>query len=101
MIFFKFPDQAPGEVGPVLKEGRHGQQPEEQGAPGGQGDPEEPVEEGKVEPASRDQATVRVEHQEAAEHKAEEEGVVVNVTDDVAKSDKKAAESRSQAGALL
>ena len=54
-----------------------------------------------MEAPSGHQATVRVQHQQAAEHKAEEEGVVENVADDVAKSDKNAAESRPEEGALL
>ena len=93
--------EAPGEGPPVLDERGHGDEAEEEGAPGGQDDPEEAVEEGEVRPPSRHEATVSIENQHAPEYKAEEKGVDVKVGDGVAEGDKNTAEGRSRARILL
>ena len=93
--------EAPGEAPPVLEERGHGDEAEEEGAPGGQDDPEEAVEEGEVRPPSGHEAAVSIEHQHAPEYEAEEKSVVVNDGDGVAEGDKNAAEGRSQARILI
>ena len=68
------------ELCPVPEQGRHGEHRQVVGDEGGQDDPEEAVEEGEVWPAVRDEAAVSIEHEQAAKVKAEEEGVVVEIT---------------------
>ena len=89
------------ELCPVPEQGRHGEHRQVVGDEGGQDDPEEAVEEGEVWPAVRDEAAVSIEHEQAAKVKAEEEGVVVEITDYVTTNDESAAECWSQFGSLL
>ena len=91
----------PWKLPPIPQEVRHRHQATVERAEGADTDPEEAVEEDQARPAGRHQATVSAQHQEAAENKAEVEGVEVGVANDVANSDETAAEGRSPGRSLL